>query len=96
MKQVPFERKAPLGLCGPLVKAVLVAAWCYAKGRTVSRELPLKPCLDQPTPARLYGAGVVKMRRGETATVFETCSDMGDLFKWFLKYLDQLEAKVRA
>ncbi len=35
------------------------------------------------------------MRRGETATVFETCSDMGDLFKWFLKFLDQLEAKVR-
>ncbi|KXZ56552.1 hypothetical protein GPECTOR_1g496 [Gonium pectorale] len=38
--------------------------------------------------------GVVKMRRGETATVFETCNHLGDVYSWFLKYLDVLEAKV--
>mmetsp|Transcript_20164 Transcript_20164/g.36231 ORF Transcript_20164/g.36231 Transcript_20164/m.36231 type:complete len:519 (-) Transcript_20164:72-1628(-) len=35
--------------------------------------------------------GVVKMRRGLTATVFESCSNMGDLLHWFLLFLTQLQ-----
>ncbi|KAG1666441.1 hypothetical protein FOA52_015111 [Chlamydomonas sp. UWO 241] len=38
--------------------------------------------------------GVVKMRRGQTATVFDSCSDMGDLLRWFTMFLDMLQAKV--
>lgn len=38
--------------------------------------------------------GVVKMRRGQTAKVFDSCDNMGDLLAWFLKFLDILESKV--
>ncbi|GIL43026.1 hypothetical protein Vafri_829 [Volvox africanus] len=38
--------------------------------------------------------GVVKMRRGQTAKVFQTCNDMGDVYRWFLQFLRILEAKV--
>ncbi|KAG2450142.1 hypothetical protein HYH02_000245 [Chlamydomonas schloesseri] len=38
--------------------------------------------------------GVVKMRRGETARVFETCNDLGDLYAWFLQYLEVMDGKV--
>ncbi|KAG2500085.1 hypothetical protein HYH03_002362 [Edaphochlamys debaryana] len=38
--------------------------------------------------------GVVKMRRGETARVFETCNDLGDVYTWFMGYLDLLRVKV--
>lgn len=38
--------------------------------------------------------GVVKLRRGQTATIFETCSDMGALLSWFQRCLRALEAKA--
>jgi len=38
--------------------------------------------------------GVVKMRRGLVSRVFDSCSDMGDLFQWFLYFLTMLSAKV--
>ncbi|KAL6758365.1 farnesyl-diphosphate farnesyltransferase [Haematococcus lacustris] len=38
--------------------------------------------------------GAVKMRRGQTAQVFDACSDMGDLFRWFLTFLSLLDKKV--
>ena len=38
--------------------------------------------------------GVVKMRRGQTALVFDSCDNMGDLIAWFEKFLIVLEAKV--
>lgn len=34
------------------------------------------------------------MRRGETARIFETCNDLGDLYTWFLQFLAAMEAKV--
>jgi farnesyl-diphosphate farnesyltransferase len=39
-------------------------------------------------------AGAVKMRRGQTACMFDGCDNMGDLLNWFLLFLDQLESKV--
>ncbi|GAX82208.1 hypothetical protein CEUSTIGMA_g9636.t1 [Chlamydomonas eustigma] len=38
--------------------------------------------------------GVVKMRRGQTACVFDKCEDMDDLLSWFVQFLDILRAKV--
>jgi farnesyl-diphosphate farnesyltransferase len=38
--------------------------------------------------------GVVKMRRGQTAKVFDSCDNMGDLIAWFEKFLLVLEAKI--
>lgn len=38
--------------------------------------------------------GVVKMRRGQTAMVFDSCNNMGDLIAWFQKFLIILEAKI--
>ncbi|KAF5842637.1 farnesyl-diphosphate farnesyltransferase [Dunaliella salina] len=38
--------------------------------------------------------GPVKLRRGLTASVFDRCSDMHDLYSWFLAFLDTLEHKV--
>ncbi|GIL72940.1 hypothetical protein Vretimale_4591 [Volvox reticuliferus] len=40
--------------------------------------------------------GVVKMRRGQTAKVFQTCNDMGDVYRWFIYFLEIMEAKVRS
>lgn len=36
------------------------------------------------------------MRRGETAVVFESCSHMGDLYRWFIKFLKLMRKKVGA
>ena len=38
--------------------------------------------------------GVVKMRRGQTAMIFDSCDNMGNLLSWFEKFLIALEAKV--
>eukprot|EP00798_Chlamydomonas_sp_ICE-L_P000464 gene464-1870_t len=40
--------------------------------------------------------GVVKMKRGKVSTVFTKCSNMGDLFGWFLRFLHMLAAKLDA
>jgi farnesyl-diphosphate farnesyltransferase len=34
------------------------------------------------------------MRRGQTARLFDSCSNMGDLLTWFLLFLGTLEVKV--
>jgi farnesyl-diphosphate farnesyltransferase len=39
-------------------------------------------------------AGVVKLRRGLTARVFDEVASMSDVFTWYLSFLEQLEAKV--
>lgn len=38
--------------------------------------------------------GVVKMRRGQTAMIFDSCDNMGDLLAWFERFLVILEAKI--
>jgi len=43
----------------------------------------------------LCNAGPVKLRRGLTASVFDRCSNMHDLYSWFLTFLEVLEHKVR-
>ena len=34
------------------------------------------------------------MRRGQTACIFDSCSNMQDLLTWFVKFLEILQAKV--
>eukprot|EP00955_Chlamydomonas_euryale_P112459 366131-Chlamydomonas_euryale.AAC.10 len=34
------------------------------------------------------------MRRGQTATVFDECSDMADLLRWFIMFLDMLQVRM--
>ncbi len=36
------------------------------------------------------------MRRGQTASVFQSCGHLGELLAWFVFFLKQLQAKVRA
>jgi len=38
--------------------------------------------------------GVVKMRRGETARVFDQCHTLGDVYRWLLLFLRQLQHKA--
>ncbi|GBF87650.1 squalene synthase [Raphidocelis subcapitata] len=38
--------------------------------------------------------GVVKMRRGETARVFDECGTLRDVYSWFLLFLRQLASKA--
>eukprot|EP00879_Flechtneria_rotunda_P012100 GHRR01012635.1.p1 GENE.GHRR01012635.1~~GHRR01012635.1.p1 ORF type:complete len:188 (+),score=74.24 GHRR01012635.1:336-899(+) len=38
--------------------------------------------------------GVVKMRRGLTACVFDECDGMTDLLSWFMSFLQQLQEKA--
>jgi hypothetical protein len=52
---------------------------------------PPTQCTRPPAPS-----GVVKMRRGETARVFDQCGTMGDVYTWFLQFLRQLGAKAAA
>jgi len=40
--------------------------------------------------------GVVKMRRGETATVFGACEGMRDVLRWFLRFLAVMKSKAAA
>lgn len=47
-------------------------------------------CYNNPT----VFSGVVKMRRGETARVFDSCSNLGDLLRWFAHFLAVLKKKV--
>ncbi len=45
---------------------------------------------NRPTAQPPNRTGVVKMRRGEVATVFDSCSNMSDLLGWFNRYLAML------
>lgn len=38
----------------------------------------------------------MKMRRGETARIFDTCADMGQVYSWFYRYLTVLHRKAEA
>jgi farnesyl-diphosphate farnesyltransferase len=38
--------------------------------------------------------GVVKMRRGLTARVFDECEDLQHLYTWFIMFLQQLQEKA--
>lgn len=40
------------------------------------------------------GAGAVKMRRGLTARVFDEVRTMGDLYRWYLRFLRELADKA--
>ncbi|GLC35682.1 hypothetical protein PLESTB_000483400 [Pleodorina starrii] len=40
--------------------------------------------------------GVVKLRRGETAKVFESCNDLGDVYRWFIRFLEVMRTKVES
>jgi hypothetical protein len=39
-------------------------------------------------------AGVVKLRRGLTARVFDECDGMGELYGWFTQFLQALQEKA--
>lgn len=60
----------------------VVAAWC-SLGLTV-----FCPCLCH------YPPGVVKMRRGLTARVFDECDGLVHLYSWFITLLQQLQEKA--
>jgi farnesyl-diphosphate farnesyltransferase len=42
----------------------------------------------------LLAAGVVKLRRGLTARVFDECDGMGELYGWFTQFLQALQEKA--
>ena len=62
--------------------------------------LPLSSCfLTEVAHKRsraplLYVTGAVKLRRGETARVFDEVRNMGDLYRWYLAYLRQMANKA--
>jgi hypothetical protein len=44
--------------------------------------------------ACVVAAGVVKLRRGLTARVFDECDGMGELYGWFTQFLQTLQEKA--
>eukprot|EP00775_Hariotina_reticulata_P011371 gene11371-11520_t len=52
---------------------------------------------EEPAPRMFWPHeiwGVVKMRRGLTARVFDECEDLQHLYTWFITFLQQLQEKA--
>ncbi len=81
----------------PQIMAAGTLAVCYNNGKVFEGKRTRRNEDEKRAPRFSWfftHPGVVKMRRGQTACVFDSCANMGDLLTWFMQFLDILKAKV--